>query len=215
MDFFAVLSQLNDLPTTFTRNGAPYTQLMDSITGALSLFTLTEDATFTQVLNFTNAVNGWLDVWGLLLGVPRNQNESDVSYSPRIFGTVSAWVGTVPAIQFWLNLYAPGGVITENVGTVGYTLTFPPLMTTVQIENFLITLNRIRPAGVPFIAQQNGIGLYLGTDEFTGDGRVVGNYLTRLESPVGLIIPASTPNARPTIPTLYMTDPTLNPSLVQ
>lgn len=212
MDFLTVLAQLNDLPSTFTRNGAPYSQQIDAIGSALSQFTLGDDATFGQIMTFANAVDGWLDVWGLLFGVPRNQNEANSTYSARIQATVLAWVGTVPAIQVWLNLFAPGGTIVENTG-LGYLITLPSFMTAAQIKAFLISLGRIRPAGVPFTLKQAGSGLFLGTETFMGEGRVVGVYLTDGLASIGLPIGATTLSSQPLLPTLYFADPTLNPSL--
>lgn len=210
MDFPAVLAQLNDLPNTFKRQGAPYTQLMDSLASSLSLFTSGDDAVFGQVTSFGAALDGWLDVWGLLFGVARNANESNSVYETRISRTVLAWVGTVPAIQAWLNFYANGGTITENAG-LGYVLTLPNSMTTNQVVTFLISLNRIRPIGVPFTIFQIGTGLFLGTEEFLGTGAVMGTYLAGGSTPLTLPIGATTLNTQPILPDLYLTDPTLNP----
>lgn len=209
MDFPAIEATLNDLPDTFKRTGAPYTQLIDSIASALALYTVSSDATFGQVTAFSSAVNGWLDIWGLLFGVPRDQNQADSVYQTYIQSVLNAWVGTVPAIQRWMNMFAPGGTVIEN--SPGYILSFPGVTTLAQIQSFLRLFNRIRPNGVPFQIQQAGLGLYLGTEEFLGDGRVVGNYLTSLSSSVGLLLSASTPNAVPLLADVLVNDPTLNP----
>jgi hypothetical protein len=211
MQFLDVLATLNDLPDTFKRPGAWYTQLMDSLAASLSLYTLGEDAAMNQIASFTNAAGGWLDVWGLLFGFARLAGEPDVTYKARIQNTILARVGTVPAIQYWLSLYIPGGTVIENSGTPGYVLSVPGAFTLAQIQAFLVSFNRIRPVGVPFSISQAGLGLYLGTDEWTGDGRVTGNYLTSLSTPVGLTLGASTPNSVPLLPNLLLVDPTLNP----
>ncbi len=208
MDLPAVLARLNDLPNTFTRQGAPYVQIVNSIGAALATFAGAADATEGQIQSFAVALDGWLDVWGLLWGVPRNQGEPNSTYATRIGRTVLAWVGTVPAIQVWLNFYAPGGTITENAG-LGYVIDFPANMTTAQIQSFLVSLGRIRPAGVPFTVQQTGFGLFLGAHAFLGTN----NYLGAGTQPVILVIPDSTPNAVPLLPSLYFDDPSLNPSL--
>ena len=213
MDFPAVLARLNDLPTTFQRNGPPYTLLIDSIGWQLAMFTLAADATSQQVLAFGPALDGWLDVWGLLWGVPRQQNEANSSYSLRIARTVLAWVGTFPAIQAWLNFYAPGGTVTENLPNVGYVITFPANMTTAQITAFLLSLNRIRPAGVPFVIQQVTGGITLGTDIFLATGAPKGAYLSSAFTPIPFPLGAVTNNTVPLLPSCYMSDPTLNPSL--
>lgn len=211
MDFPAVEGQLNDLPNTFTRPTAWYTQLIDSVTMELSQFTLGEDATFTQVSSYGLAIDGWLDLWGLLWGVPRNDNEANSTYATRIQRTVLAWVGTLPGMRAWVNFYAPGGSVTENPDGLGYVLVLPSAMTLAQIIAFLASFNRIRPAGVPFTLFQSGSGPFLGTTEHLGQGILVGAYLPAGEVGSTLPIGAGTPNAAPLIPTLYMTDPTINP----
>lgn len=214
MDLPAVEAQLNDLPTTFKRDGAPYTQLIDSVASALALFTNGADATVGETQTFGVAVDGWLDLWGLLFGVPRNQGEGNQVYALRISRTVLAWVGTVPAIQAWLNFYAPGGIVAENGGgALGYTITLPSTMTIAQVQAFILSLNRIRPAGVPFNVFQIGTGMFLGTEVFLGDGRVMGTYLAGGTQSVTLSISSTTNSSQPLLPTLYFADPTINPSL--
>lgn len=215
MDFATVLARLNDLPNTFTRDGPPYTQLIESLATELTSFTIAADATTSQVLNDNMALDGWLDVWGLLWGVPRIQNEANSTFNTRIARTVLAWVGTLPALQQWMNFYAPGGVVLENPSGLGYTLQFPATMTLFAIQAFLSALDRIRPAGVPFTIFQVGIGLYLGTESFLNTGAPKGAYLTAGSIPVPLNIGASTPNSVPMLPTLLFSDPTINPSLAQ
>ena len=211
MDFPSVEAQLNDLPTTFTRPTAWYTQLIDSVSMGLCRFTLGEDATLAQVSAFDLAIDGWLDLWGLLWGVPRNDEEANSTYATRIQRTVLAWVGTLPAMQAWVNFYASGGTVTENPSGLGYVLNLPPSMTLSQIINFLRSFNRIRPAGVPFTLYQAAGGPYLGTTEHLGQGAMIGAYLSPGETGASLPIGAGTPNAAPLIPTLYLTDPTINP----
>lgn len=213
MDFPSVTARLNDLPTTFKRNGPPYTLLIDSIGWQLAMFTLAADATSQQVLAFGPALDGWLDVWGLLWGVPRQQNEGNSPYALRIARTVLAWVGTLPAIQAWVDFYAPGGTVVENLPNVGYIITFPGNMTTAQITAFLISLNRIRPAGVPFVIQQAQGGITLGTDIFLATGAPKGAYLTSAIQGLALPIGPSTSNTVPLLPNTYFSDPSLNPSL--
>ena len=212
MDLPSILARLNDLPSTFKRNGPPYTQLIDAIGAALAISGQAADATETQVQGFPAAVDGWLDVWGLLWGVPRQPNEANSPYATRITRTVLAWVGTLPAMQAWIAFYAPGATIIENgSATLGYTITLPSTMTTAQVTTFLQSLGRIRPAGVPFNVNQLGGGLYLGTTEFLSDGRVMGNYLTSNTGTLTLPLSPFTPNSVPLLPTLVFVDPTINP----
>lgn len=212
MDFPTVLARLNDLPNTFKRNGPPYTLLMDSIAWQLTMFTLAADATSQQVIAFGAALDGWLDVWGLLWGAPRQQNEANANYALRISRTVLAWVGTLPAIQIWLNFYAPGGTVAENPSGFGYAIIFPSSMTLATINMFLASFNKIRPAGVPFAAFQALGGITLGTDIFLDTGAPKGAYLSSVLNQIPLPLSSSTPNTVPILPTLYFSDPTLNPS---
>jgi hypothetical protein len=207
--FADVQAQLNDLPDTFKRQGAPYTQIIDALSGGLTLFTAGSDGIAAQVASFQQAQGGWLDLWGLLFLVPRDSNEGDGPYGIRIAETVLAWVGTLPALQAWVALFAPGGTVVENSG-LGYTLTLPPTLALSGVVEFLENLGRIRPAGVPFILQQASGGLYLGTEAFLTLGRIQGSYLVEPTSAQVLAIAATTNNARVLIPTTYMTDPSVN-----
>jgi hypothetical protein len=211
MQFFDVLATLNDLPSTFRPNSDWYRQLVDAITTSLAVFTQDADATLDQTAVFENALDGWIDVWGLLINIPRQPLEANAVYRARVQNTLLAWVATLPAVEAWINLYAFGGIVTENLPAVGYVINFPGTVQLSQITAFLQFFNRIRPAGVPFGLQQNGIGLFLGTDEFLGGGMVAGNYLTSLATSVPPGLQASTPNNVPLLPTWLLTDPTLNP----
>lgn len=211
MNVTSVLAQLNDLPTTFRRYGAPYTQVVDTLANTLALYTNGVDSTVAQ-LTYSVATDGWLDVWGLIFDAPRNINEGDIPYRLRVSNTVLAWVGTLPALQVWLGLFAPGGTIAEASPGPGCAITLSAAMTTAQITAFLSTLARIRPAGVPFTVNAVSAGAFLGTLDFLGVGMLPGAYLSSGTSPVTLPFGASTNNAVPTLPGLYFVDPTLNPA---
>ena len=210
MNFADVQAQLNDLPDTFRRQGAPYTQLMDALSGGLTSFVTGTDGVISQIAAFQQAQGGWLDLWGLLFLVPRNRNEGDDPYRIRIAETVLAWVGTLPALQAWVALFAPGGTVVENPSGFGYTLTLPPTLALSGVVEFLQNLGRIRPAGVPFVLQQASGGLYLGTEAFIAMGMMQGSYLVEPTSAQALAIAATTNNARVLIPTTLMTDPAVN-----
>jgi len=212
MDLRSVMGVLNDLPSTFKRGGPPYTQFLDSATMALCRFTEAADATETQVQSWTaGPVDGWLDVWGLLFGVPRYPDEANIPYYTRIQRTCLAWVATFPAVQTWVNFYAAGGQVTENTGGIGYVITVPSSMGATQIQQFLSSFNRIRPAGVPFALYQTGLGTYLGTVDFTADGMIVGDYLALGTQRLPLSIDPMTLSNRPLLPMVLAVDPTLNP----
>jgi hypothetical protein len=204
MDQPAVLAQLNDLPAPFRPAGNPYGQLVGALAAALALFTAGADATMAQVTAFGAALDGWIDVWGLLFGVPRSANEGNIPYAVRVAETVTAWVGTVPAIQVWLNLFAPGGTVKENASGLGYVVTLPTGTTAAQASAFFTSLGRIRPAGVPFSVTQGGTGLFLGTEAFLGKGTVAGAYLSPGLAVAGLNLAATTCSSQPLLPDLFL-----------
>jgi hypothetical protein len=209
MNFAAVLAQLSDLPATFMPSGNPYGQFVNALAAAETLYTAGADATVQQVIAFQNAIDGWIDLWGLMFEVPRNQSEGNIPYSLRIAETVLAWVGTLPAIQIWLNLFAPGGSVTENASGSGYVITLPSFLTQAQITAFVASLGRIRPVGVPFTVLSSRSGVYLGSEAFLGDGVDYGSYLTGGISPLSLGLGATTCSAQPLVPDLYLVDPNL------
>jgi hypothetical protein len=215
MNYAAVRAQINDLPATFTPTGNPYAQVAAARAAALAVFTNGSDATEQQVQQFSNAIDGWIDVWGLLFGIPRNTNEGNVPYAIRIVETVLAWVGTLPALQAWTTLFAPGGSVAENGSGLGYTITLPGAMTATQAAAFVASLGRIRPAGVPFVVVGGGLGLYLDAEAFLGKGVVFGSYLTGYTTPGTFNLNATTNSSQPLIPTLFLSDPNLNPGTSQ
>jgi hypothetical protein len=213
MDFLACRATLLDLPPTFLRPTAWFTQFMDALAFEDAVGTTGSDDIMAQVQSFTQAQDGWIDVWGLLFGVPRNQGEGNGAYSTRVSETILAWIGTLPACQIWCNLFASGATVTENQPNLGYTINFPVTLTFAQIAAFLVSFNRIRPDGVPFSIMQGSGALYLGTEEYLGLAPVVGSYLTNSPLIGGLESIATTLSAQPILPALLLVDPILNPNL--
>jgi hypothetical protein len=214
MDFANVQQQLNDLPPTFKRPGAPYTQIIDAQSAGLTRYCDAATGLSAQT-QFQNAVYGWLDLWGLLFGIPRLPQESDAHYKNRIQYEVNAGAGPQNAIAQWIQVvWGVSATIQEQpLPGVGYSITFNASLTTAQIIQILISIGRIRPAGVPILnIGVVGIGTYLDTINFLEVQRVTGQYLTGGTVPVGALLPGPcTNNAQPLIPDLYLTDPTLNP----
>lgn len=212
MIFDQILAQLNDLPTTFRRTGLAYGQLTDALANGLDGYTEAADATFAQIDTFDNAVWGWLDVWGLLLNIPRYDNESDILYKPRIRNTLLAWVGTLPALQMWGLLFFGQPVqVNERLPNFGYDIIVPPGVPLENIQQFIASIKRIRPAGIPFtVAEQVG-SLYLDTINYFDDGEVVGDYLDDGAKNIDLGNGVITGNALPLLPDIYFNDPTMNP----
>lgn len=213
MDFPAVLATLNDLPSPFLRPAPWFTQLMDSLAFEAALAAQSGDDVMAQVQVVDNAQDGWLDVWGLLAGIPRTGGEGNSPYLTRIRETILAWVGTLPALQVWANMFAPGGTVTNASPGPGYVITLPATLTSAQVAAFLQSLGRIRPAGMPFIGLQNIGGLFLDTEAYLGAGAVMGSYLTTGNTPITLPISPFTNSMVPLLPSLYFEAPILNPSL--
>jgi hypothetical protein len=184
------------------------------VASAKALFTLGADGTVAQVLGFSPApLDGWLDTWGLLFGIPRQTPESNANYAARLSETVLAWVGTLPAVQVWVDLFATGGTIVENP-TVGYIVNFPAGMSSQQVAAFLASFNRIRPVGVPFQIFQMAAGLILDTDAFLGSGsRVAGDYLTAGVRALPFLQGPVTLSAKRMLSAYLIFDPVLNPGL--
>jgi hypothetical protein len=214
MNLTEVISQLNDLPDTFKRPGTIYAQLTQSFATGLTRYTDATDEIGNESTSFSEARYGWLDVWGLLFGITRNSGEADYSYSLRVEQVLMAWVGTLPAIANWAEvIYQTTVTIAENFPAPGYVIQLPGSLTIAQVDAFVASLNRIRPAGVPFQVGMQSSGLYLDTINYCGAARVTGAYLTNALTYVPLAIGPITINAVPLLPSLYLTDPTLNPSM--
>lgn len=213
MNFAMVQAQLNDLPNTFKRPGPPYTQLIDALSAALTRFTNGSDGVMSQT-SFLSAQYGWLDIWGLIANVLRRPNEADAVYQARILNTLIAPHATPVALFVWL-LFIEGvtAVISENLPNVGYTITFPPTLLAAQLQQIILNLAYVRPAGMPFVAQQQTGGTFLDTVDYTDLARATGEFLGGAATALTAPLPASTNNATPLLPSLLMTDPTLNPSL--
>lgn len=172
------------------------------------------DGTVQAGTNAKLARFGWLDAWGLLFNVPRNNNEADVNYLRRIIYEVNAGAGPPVAIAKWLlNVWNIQATIQESLPTVGYVIDFSTALSAAQILAVLQSLVRIRPAGVPFVVSSVSLGLYLNTIDFLNGINVTGTYLS--ESPPGTTagLGPATNNTAPSLPGLFLTDPTLNPSL--
>ena len=214
MDWAAIQNQLNDLPRTFKRQGAPYTQLIDAITAGLFFGAAGDDGTLAAAASFPSARFGWVDVWGLLFNVPRNSNEADASYMARIVYQVTAGGGPPVAIAKWIkNVFGIDATIIENLPIVGYIIQFAILLTTQQVLTIVQSLAHVRPAGVPFTVLSPDSGLYLDTINFLDGTNVTGDYLTGANL-LNLGLSAGTNNTPPTLPTLFLTDTVLNPGLV-
>lgn len=211
MDYTTVQAVLNDLPPTFKRRSANYNQLIDAFSFALTIFAQGCDGTTSQV-NFSNAQYGWLDVWGLLFGIPRFVDEATEIYAARIAFEVLAGAGPPRQIERWTEVvFHVEANVAENFPDVGYSITFPGSVTNAVITQILAGLAFVRPAGVPItgVFTMSG-GTILETINFFNAPEVVGAYLTGGAGAVPVTLAASTNNAQPLLPGLFLTDPALN-----
>ena len=214
MDFPTVQAQLTDLPSTFKRPGTPFTEWMDSLSAGLARGTTSVDGLLAAAQNFANAQFGWIDVWGLLVGIPRMSNEPNVKYSARIAYSLIAGAGTPVGIALWiLFIFGISVTVTDSKSAVGYAIAFPAGVTQAQIAAILNSLGKIRPAGVPFTVGQASAGTFLDTINFLDSPRSEGAFLSGSTAGVALPIPGTTNNIPQLLPGLLLSDPTLNPSL--
>ena len=214
MDFALVQQNLNDLPSTFLRDGTPFTQYMEALSAALTRDTSAVDQVLAQVANYKNAQFGWVDLWGLLFNTPRQSDEADENYLSRIQFETTFGNGTPVGMAYWvLAVWRIAVTIQESLPNVGYSITFPSTVTDAQIAQIVESLARVRPAGVPItgLNRPSGEGLYLTTINFLGAAKVTGAFLSETSTGVGLSLYPATNNAVPILPDYLLTDPTLNP----
>lgn len=214
MDWTAVAARLTDLPRGYVRVGPNYQQFQNSLTAGLVVGTTASDSLITQ-LDFSQSSGHWLDVWGRLFNLPRNSNETDNAYSMRISLLLQSGKGTAPAIeQYTQKGLGYSNTVSEDFTNVSWSLTLTAPLTTAQYTQLATNLVNVRPAGVPFlpIYVPSG-GLYLDSINYLDAPSVTGAYIVNPITGVSPNISANTNPAQPTLPTTYLTDPTLNPSL--
>lgn len=214
MDFGSVLAQINRLPLTYLRPGTTFAAMQASKAAALMRYANASDALVDQ-LTFSKATGVWLDVWGKLFGIPRNPQESDDTYSTRISGTLVAGRTTPVAMAIYLNVaLGINATITEDLVNTAWKLQFSAPITAAQYNQIMANMAFVRPAGVPstaFVGAEGG--LYTGTVNYLGAPKVTGAYLEESAQHYILNISAYTNNSNPLLPTLFMSDPTVNPGL--
>jgi hypothetical protein len=166
MDFPTIWRQLQDVPATFRREGTPYAWLIDSFTSGLYLFCQASDA-LQQQYNFDTSAEGWIDVWGDLAGITRNVNEPNSVYKNRIANTVLAWRDSPVAIERFIQLVENVTALVAENDPIGYRLYFPTVFDLSAINQIVLDIKYVRPAGVPFqVFSQRGT--YLDTINFYG-----------------------------------------------
>jgi hypothetical protein len=213
MQFQDVAARLGGLPPTFKRPGPGFQALANSQTAALFRYTGASDGVIQQ-LDFRQAVGPWLDAWGKLFVIPRNINESDDAYQNRIVMTLLAGRCTPNAILIYLQTLGIKATLVEDFVNAAYHIQFTTPLTPAGFNALAQNLGAVRPAGVPFLPFQilQG-GLYVGTIDFLNAPKVTGAYLDTPLKSFTPTIAVSTNNSVPLLPTLFLTDPTLNPGL--
>ena len=209
--------QLNDLPDTYKRDGDTFQWVMNSLTAALDRYTNSSNAVVSMA-NFANAQGKWLDFWGQLLGgIARLNDQTDADYMALITQTILEGKGPPVAILDYVNLiYGIKANITENFPNVGWYLKFGSSFPQSQYNQLALTLDNVRPAGVPFTPfYVLGGGLYLNTINYLGRDRVTGSYIGQPVTAFNFTIPNSTNNVVSELPTIFLEDPTINPGIPQ
>lgn len=210
MDFNTVQQRLGDLPTTFLRQGNVFAAWEASQAYQLSQYTYGADSIIPQT-SFSSANYGWLDVWGELFDILRNNNEGNQTYQNRISFTLQSPVGTLYAIKAYSTFYfGYPTTVTENTSGVGYTITIPNLPSLSGMPQYLINLERIRPAGIPFSVIQTFESNFLNTFQYVGGQNWAGAYLGGGNINILTTIPEPITNSQPLLPSILLTDPSLN-----
>ena len=207
--------QLGDLPDTYKRSGPTYEWVMNSLTAALDRYTSSSNG-IVSMTTFANAQGKWLDFWGQLLGgIARLNEQTDADYMALITQTILEGKGPPVAILDYVKLiYGIKASITENFPSVGWYLKFGSSFPQSQYNQLALTLGNVRPAGVPFTPFKIlGGGLFLGTINYLGRDRVTGSYIGQPVTAFSFQIPNSTNNVTSSLPTVFLSDPTVNPSL--
>lgn len=215
MQWANIQSQLENLPGTYLRQGTTFEWLQNSYIYGMERFCNAMDGTMAQ-LTFNNAQWRWLDTWGILFGVERNNNETDEHYRTRITNTVQAYHGTPNAIVAYMaDSLGLNATVAENFNDPAWFFTLQSLIPTSEYNSLATQLATVRPAGIPFNPMYvlSG-GIVLNTINYLSSApKVTGAYLGSPTTAFYFSIPSSTNNTRPQLPTTYLSDPTLNPSL--
>lgn len=214
MNYQDVLTQLNRLPSTFLRPGDGFAAIQSARAAALFRYANASDGLVEQ-LQFSKAVGVWLDTWGKLFGIPRNQQEADGDYQARISATLVAGRATPIAMVLYLKIaLGLNATIAEDFTKTVWQLHFDTPLSLAQFNQLMANLAYVRPAGVPTISSSSGSGgLFSGTVNYFRAPRVTGAYLEEGAFGLDFTISAYTNNSQSLLPTAYLSDPTINPSL--
>ena len=210
MDASLVKQQILDVPPPFVRSDATFTALINAQAFAESLYTIGSDASSGN-LSVTSSSNGYLSAWGEIFGITRAANESNAQFLNRLTGTLVNPVGTAASIiQFGQLILGQTIEVNTNPNGIGYTINIPSATSSDLIDRFIASLNRIRPAGVPFTINLETEPLILETYAYAGSPSFAGAYLGYGTEPYTYTLSSSTPSATLLAPDNIVTDPLLN-----
>jgi hypothetical protein len=213
MQWSDVLARLNDLPSTFLRQGPNFTEFQNSLVNGLHKFTNGTEGAINQAQP-TQAIGRWLDVVGRARNIPRFNNEADAAYLERITYLLTTPGGPPSAILGLLGILGlVNTTLTENFATCSWSASISSGLGAARLSQITTSLGYVRPAGVPYNLGVSTGGLYLNTLNYLGRPRVTGAYLVSSINAAALNMSTNTNNAICLLPTTYLTDPTLNPSL--
>lgn len=210
MDFSTIQSRLGQLPSTFLRSGNVFGAWQAAQAFQLSEYCSTADSLSNQ-MNFSTAWFNFLDIWGELFGIPRQPSEANLAYQNRITYILQSPVGTLYSVKAFSQFYFSTPItVTENANGLGYNIYLPSSLTSSVINQYLIALEKIRPAGVPFSLYTVLEVLYLNTYLYVGAAYVNGPYLGGGNQQISNAIPEPINSSQPILPFLLLTDPLLN-----
>lgn len=214
MNYNQVLTQINTLPSTYTRTGPLFGNLMSSFAYGVSRYTESVDYMMNSNQSISTMSVMWLNFIGTFVNVPRNNNTTTAQYQNQIQSVIAEPQGTPVAILKYLNNNNILATYSDNFSGPG---DFSKIGWSVSLETpyksvsqLALSLARVRPAGVPFTINTLSGGLYVNTINFIGNIGTTGQYLSSPFTNQTFTIPATTNNIRINIPTRFLTDTTLN-----
>lgn len=214
MTYDEALQVILSQPKTFQRVGPNYDAWQISEMSAIARFVSGDDSVISQVSSLTTSTGKWLDTFGQLMGVSRRERERDSLYAARVQNTCLANHCAPNCIMSFLSLSLDiTTTVTENLPEVGWNLSVTNSSVLVDEASLSEALVRVRPAGVPFQYEYPSGGLYMTTNVFRNRPLGYGAFYsanTKTKTPT---LGGATNAATSLLPTPFLTDPTINPSL--
>lgn len=214
MTYEEALQVLMTIPDTFRRVGPNYDSWHASKMTAIARFVSGDDSIIAQLSSVSSANLRWLDTFGLLFGVKRRSGERDSTYASRVQKTcVANHCSPLNIVAFLSLTLAIDSGVEENLPEVGWSLNLANAGDLTDESSISDTLIRVRPAGVPFSYAYPTGGLYMTSNVFRDKPFGYGSFLssgTKTREPT---TGGSTNAATSPLPTVFLTDTTINPSL--